>query len=67
EAVKGTFRNRNVDYFIISKHTLTRGLDILNAPHFLCPISSVSKYNSMVFLDRVYSNEMIWIWEFSEL
>ena len=67
EAVKDTFRNRNVDYFIISKHTLTRGLDILNAPHFLCPISSVSKYNSMVFLDRVYSNEMIWIWEFSEL
>ncbi|MFH1432772.1 MAG: hypothetical protein ABIG84_06170 [archaeon] len=58
------FREKNTDYFIISKHSLTRGLDILNAPHFLMPIESVSKYDSMVFLDKVYSNRMIWIWKF---
>lgn len=60
-------REKNTDYFIISKHSLTRGLDILNAPHFLKPIESVSKYNSMVFLDKVYSNRMIWIWKFNTL
>ena len=65
--VYDAFRDKNINEFIISKHTLTRGLDILNAPHFLHPVSSVSKYDSMRFLDRVYSNEMIWIWEFNEM
>ncbi len=62
--VSDTFRDKNINYFVISKHSLTRGLDILNAPHFLPPLSSVSKYDSMRFLDKVYSNEMIWIWDF---
>lgn len=59
------FKNKNADYFIISEHSLTRGLDILNAPHFLIPMKSISKYDSMKYLDRVYSNNMIWIWKFN--
>ncbi len=65
--ISDTFKDKDIDHFIISKHTLTRGLDILNAPHFLSPIPSVSKYDSMIFLDKVYSNKMTWIWKFNEL
>lgn len=63
--IKDLFKNKNVKYFVISKQSLTRGLDILNAPHILKPIN-VEAYNNTKLLENIYNNEEIYIWRVNE-
>ena len=63
--IKKLFTDKNVVYFIVSKQSLIRGLDILNAPHILKPITII-EYDNMEFLDRYYSNNEVYIWRVNE-
>lgn len=61
--IQNLFEEKKVDYFVISKHSLIRGLDVLNAPHFLKPVKNVEEYDNMGFLEKYYSDEQIMVWK----
>ena len=60
--IKDLFKNKNVGYFIISRQSIEIGLNILNAPHVLNPISII-EYDKMGFLEKHYENEEVYIWK----
>ena len=62
EYMKNLFEKKNVKYFIISRQSLIRGLEVLNGPHILKPIS-IKEYDNIEFLERHYKNEEIYIWK----
>ena len=61
--IKRLFFDNNVNFFIISRQSLERGLDVLNAPHFLKPIKDIEEYNNLDFLKVYYNNEDLHVWE----
>ena len=61
EYMKNLFERRNVEYFIVSRQSLIRGLEVLNGPHILKPIST-KEYDDIEFLEGYYKNEEIYIW-----
>ena len=63
--IKDLFKNKNVEYFILSRQSAEIGLNILNAPHILNPIN-ITEYDKMEFLERYYKNEEIYIWKVLE-
>lgn len=61
--IKNLFKSKNVEYFVISKQSSTRGLEILNGPHILRPIT-IEGYDNI--FERVYSNDEVYIWRVNE-
>lgn len=61
EYIRRLFFEKKAEYFIISEQSLVRGLDILNAPHFLKTIT-IDEYDNMEFLELYYNNGKVYIW-----
>src|SRR3989338_8439982 len=57
------FKEKHVDYFVISSHSWTRGLDILNAPHFLQPVAGLEAYDRMSTLETTHAEGDLRIWK----
>ena len=64
EYIKKLFVDRNVEYFVISKQSLTRGLEVLNGPHILKPIT-IEGYDDI--FERIYSNDEVYIWRINDI
>ncbi|HLC62688.1 MAG TPA: hypothetical protein VJJ21_00040 [Candidatus Nanoarchaeia archaeon] len=65
EAIRAIFSRDHVNYFVISRHSFIRGLDVLNAPHVFKQIN-FDGYKTMDFLIPFYSNSEVFIWRFNE-
>ena len=57
------FKEKHVDYFVISSHSWTRGLDILNATHFLQPVAGREAYDRMSTLETTHAEGDLRIWK----
>ena len=64
--IKKFFLMKNIDYFVISRQSTERGLDLLNAPHFLKPLTNIEEYDKIEFLEKYYENRELTIWRFKK-